>query len=210
MSDPLDHAVDAQIAAYRPDTVPSFAVIEARKRTRDRRRLAAGGSALSVLAVAGAVVLVPSLTASNDRLTGSVAAPDGAVTDTAPRSPAPEASSTAMTFTSCVGLNIGKNSQFDGSFDPASGVLTVDYYIDYPNGGEGHAVIDGADPSCLANPTVRPLLEDARAGAEASMRSSCASAREFLAHGPGSDPKSQSVRPEDAERAVAICDSEGF
>lgn len=98
----------------------------------------------------------------------------------APRSPAPEVSATALTFTPCVGLHIGKNSQFQSSFDPTSRVLTVDYYIDYPNGGEGHAVIDGADPSCLANPTVRPLLDDARAAADASMRSSCTSAREFL------------------------------
>ena len=49
----LDRAVDARLAAFRPDTVPPFAAISARKTRRDRRRFAgAGGAALSIAAVA--------------------------------------------------------------------------------------------------------------------------------------------------------------
>lgn len=69
MSDPLDRAVDARIDAYRPDTVPPFEAIESRKRSRDRRRMAAGAAALSVVSVAAAGVAVPSLSGGGDRLT---------------------------------------------------------------------------------------------------------------------------------------------
>lgn len=68
MSDPLDRAVDARIDAYRPDALPPFEAIEARKRGRDRRRTATGAAALSVVAVAG-IVFVPSLlSGGQDRL----------------------------------------------------------------------------------------------------------------------------------------------
>ena len=73
MSDPLDRAVDAQIDAFRPDTVPPFAAIETRKRARDRRRnsRAAVLSALSVVGVLGVVFAGPSLTGGGgDRVTG--------------------------------------------------------------------------------------------------------------------------------------------
>ena len=73
MSDPLDRAVDAQIDAFRPDTVPPFAAIETRKRARDRRRnsRAAVLSALSVVGVVGVVFAGPSLTGGGgDRVTG--------------------------------------------------------------------------------------------------------------------------------------------
>lgn len=53
MSDALDRAVDAQLDAYRPTGTPPFAVIEARKRSRDRRRYVVAGAALSVVALAG-------------------------------------------------------------------------------------------------------------------------------------------------------------
>jgi len=77
MSDPLDRAVDAQFDAHRPDTVPPFAVIEGRKRGRDRRRAAVAGAALSAAALAGAAVVVPSLAGDGDRLTpGVVTGPD--------------------------------------------------------------------------------------------------------------------------------------
>lgn len=68
MSDPLDRAVDAQIDAYRPSTVPPFPAIEARKRGRDRRRLVVGGGVLSALAAVGAVAVVPALTGGGDRV----------------------------------------------------------------------------------------------------------------------------------------------
>jgi hypothetical protein len=69
MSDALDRAVDAQIDAYRPATVPPFSAIEARKQGRDRLRVALGAGALSVVGLAAAVVIVPSLGAGGDRLT---------------------------------------------------------------------------------------------------------------------------------------------
>lgn len=71
MAEPFDRAVDARLDAFRPDTVPPFAAIEARKRRRDRRRVA-GTGVLSILAVAGAVVLVPSVTGG-----GTLVTPDG-------------------------------------------------------------------------------------------------------------------------------------
>ena len=74
--DDLDRAVDARIEAYRPDTVPPFAALTARKRARDRRRnsRAAALSALSVVGVAGVMFAGPSLTGGGDRLTGPVLA----------------------------------------------------------------------------------------------------------------------------------------
>lgn len=73
MSDDLDRAVDARIASYRPDALPPFSAIEARKRSRDRRRTAVGASALSVVALAGVSFVVPVLTGNGDRLTPGVA-----------------------------------------------------------------------------------------------------------------------------------------
>ena len=70
--DDLERAVDARIDAYRPDTIPPFAALTARKRARDRRRhsRAAALSALSVVGVVGVVFAGPSLTGGGDRLTG--------------------------------------------------------------------------------------------------------------------------------------------
>ncbi len=88
MPDDLDRAVDAQIDAHRPDRVPPFDAVIARKRGRDRRRLATGGAALSAVALAGAPVLAPSLAGGDgdrDRLPSYAApappAPDFDVTD---------------------------------------------------------------------------------------------------------------------------------
>lgn len=67
--DDLDRAVDARIDAYRPETIPPFEAIESRKRTRDRRRMAVGAGALSVVALAAAGVVVPALSDGGDRLT---------------------------------------------------------------------------------------------------------------------------------------------
>lgn len=64
MSDSVDRAVDTQIAAYRPDATPPFAVIEGRKRQRDRRR--AGGAVLLGLAAALAVA-APAVIGLSDR-----------------------------------------------------------------------------------------------------------------------------------------------
>lgn len=75
MSDELDRAVDARIDAYRPAVPTPFAAIEARKRRRDRRRMAVGAGALSVFAVAGAVTVLPSLTGGGDRLAPGQASP---------------------------------------------------------------------------------------------------------------------------------------
>lgn len=55
---------------FDPPTVPAFAAIRARKRARDRRRIAAGGALLSVLTLVSAAVVVPSLRGDTDRLTG--------------------------------------------------------------------------------------------------------------------------------------------
>lgn len=83
MSDPLDRAVDAQIDAFRPDTVPPFAAIETRKRGRDRRRMAVAARALSVVGVIGVVFAGPLLTGGGDRLTGPPATgPTGTPTAT--------------------------------------------------------------------------------------------------------------------------------
>lgn len=56
MTDPVDRAVDASIDAYRPASVPPFEAVEARKRTRDRRR-GAGAALLSAAAVIAVAVL---------------------------------------------------------------------------------------------------------------------------------------------------------
>jgi hypothetical protein len=69
MSDDLDRAVDARIDAFRPDALPPFSAIEARKRGRDRRRLAFGAGTLAVVAVAGVGIVVPALDRGGDRLT---------------------------------------------------------------------------------------------------------------------------------------------
>lgn len=75
MTDDLDRAVDAQINAYRPDLIPPFSAMEGRKRARDRRRIAVGAGALSVIALVGGSLLVPSLTGGGDRLTPSQGGP---------------------------------------------------------------------------------------------------------------------------------------
>jgi hypothetical protein len=69
MSDRLDRAVDARIDAYVPERTPPFASLLARKRSRDRRRIAAVGvSVLVVVVAAGSATLVPTLTGGTDRL----------------------------------------------------------------------------------------------------------------------------------------------
>jgi hypothetical protein len=80
MSDALDRAVDAQIDAHRPGSVPPFEAIEARKRGRDRRRMAVGTGALSVVALAGAGMVVPALDGGGDRLTPGEPSQAAAVT----------------------------------------------------------------------------------------------------------------------------------
>lgn len=75
MSDALDRAVDARIDAYRPDTVPPFSTIEARRHGRSRPGVAIGAAALSVVGLATAVVVVASLDAEGDRLTPGEVAP---------------------------------------------------------------------------------------------------------------------------------------
>ena len=68
--DPLDRAVDARIDAFRPDMLPPFSAIEGRKRARDRRRMAVGAGALSVVALVGVGgLIVSSLTGGGDTLT---------------------------------------------------------------------------------------------------------------------------------------------
>lgn len=69
MSDELDRAIDAQIDAFRPEILPPFTAIEARSRGRDRRRMAVGNGAFTVVALAGAVLVVPALSGGGDRLT---------------------------------------------------------------------------------------------------------------------------------------------
>jgi hypothetical protein len=64
MTDALDRAVDARVDAYRPDKVPPFEVVQARKRARERRRGAAA-AATAALAVAG-IAFVPSALGSRD------------------------------------------------------------------------------------------------------------------------------------------------
>ena len=66
--DDLDRAVDARIDSFAPATVPAFAALLARKRSRDRRRAVTGGAALSVSAVAVAVTLGAGLGGGPDRL----------------------------------------------------------------------------------------------------------------------------------------------
>lgn len=80
MSD-LHRAVQDEIASFTPPVAPPFAAITARRRARDRRRLAAGGVALG--AVALLAVAVPSLSGTGgDRLTaGRPPAPYAAATD---------------------------------------------------------------------------------------------------------------------------------
>ena len=75
----LHQAVQDELAAHRPDRVPPFDAVRSRKRSRDRRRLATGGAALSAVVLAGAaLVVVPSLGAGGDRLVpGQRAAPGG-------------------------------------------------------------------------------------------------------------------------------------
>lgn len=74
MSD-LDQAVQAEIDAYRPATVPSFDALAGRKRARDRRRLATGGAALSAVALSAAFA-VPSLIGGRpDRLPAVASSP---------------------------------------------------------------------------------------------------------------------------------------
>jgi hypothetical protein len=55
MSEAVDRAVDAQIDAYRPETVPPFELIEARRRRRDRTRLAAAAAAVAAVSLAFAL-----------------------------------------------------------------------------------------------------------------------------------------------------------
>lgn len=114
MSDDLDRAVDARIDSYRPGAVPPFEEIEGRKCRRDRRRMALGAGAFAVLAAAGVVGVLPSLTGSGDRLTPEQ------VASGAPR-PAPSASAAGPTepptpspypYTDCDALRPGDPLDF--------------------------------------------------------------------------------------------------
>ena len=75
-----DHDLPEQVLAaarqdltgFRPTRTPPFALLQARKRSRDRRRTA-GAVAASALAVAG-IAALPSLTASPERRTSQLAA----------------------------------------------------------------------------------------------------------------------------------------
>lgn len=67
MSD-LHRAVEAEIQAFTPDRTPPLSALVARKRSRDRRRYAVAGTALSVLAVGGVAVGSTWLTGAPERL----------------------------------------------------------------------------------------------------------------------------------------------
>jgi hypothetical protein len=82
MPDPLDDAVDARIAAYRPDRTPPFAALQARKRSRDMRRSGAALAA-TALAVAG-VAFVPSFLAGSGGPGGTTARGEGSATAAQP------------------------------------------------------------------------------------------------------------------------------
>ena len=95
MSD-LHQAVQATIAAHTPDDVPPFALIRARRRTRDRRRATTTGAALAV--VAGAVFAASTLTGPSDPPPAAVApgisaGPSAETLDSSP-SPDPVAAET--------------------------------------------------------------------------------------------------------------------
>lgn len=75
----LHDAVQDELAAHRPNQVPPFAAIRARKRSHDRRRFAGGAAALSAVVVS-ATVIVPSLASSPDRLP-TYAAPEPPAAD---------------------------------------------------------------------------------------------------------------------------------
>lgn len=131
MPDDLDRAVDAQIDAYRPATVPPFSAIEGRKRARDRRRMAVGAGALSVAALAGAGLLIPSLTGGGDRLTPGGPSEATAVTrfavQYATSSPAEGRSDGAdAALTRCLGLPGARGTAGAKLSDPIVWVVTVD------------------------------------------------------------------------------------
>lgn len=72
----LAEAVQAEIDAHTPRALPAFDALKERRRTRYRRRLAAGGAVLAVLAVAGATT-AGSVPGSDTQLAaGGVEAPD--------------------------------------------------------------------------------------------------------------------------------------
>lgn len=85
MSD-LHQAVQEEISAFTPHAVPPFQTITARKRARDRRRIAVSGAALGAIALVAAVTVPWATQSSPDRLpsyAGKQPAP-GAVTYSLP------------------------------------------------------------------------------------------------------------------------------
>ena len=74
MSD-LHLAVQDELDAHRPSLVPPFAAVRARKRSRDRRRLATGGAALSAVALSAAALVPSMLGGGQDRLPAVASSP---------------------------------------------------------------------------------------------------------------------------------------
>lgn len=79
MSD-LDRAVQAELDAHRPEQIPAFSEIRARRRARNQRAYAVGAVALSVLAVAGVAAGSQLLNGGSDGLgpSGAAASPSTA------------------------------------------------------------------------------------------------------------------------------------
>jgi DNA-directed RNA polymerase specialized sigma24 family protein len=126
MSDALDRAVDAQVDAYRPGSVPPFEAIEARKRGRDRRRMAVGTGALSVVALAGAGLVVPALNGGGDRLTPSDPPQAVAVTRFAVTYTPTAADVTDPSLGRCLKLPGAQDHAVIEQSDPTTWLVTVD------------------------------------------------------------------------------------
>lgn len=86
MSD-LDQAVQAEIDSFTPAAPPAYDALVRRRSRRDRRRLVAGGTALSAGAVAVTAVLVLPFGSGPDRLPTGAVAPGASAA--APSSPLP-------------------------------------------------------------------------------------------------------------------------
>jgi hypothetical protein len=89
VSDPLDRAVDAELAAWAPASAPPFSEVQARRRRSDRTRAAAVAVGL-VIGGIGAVAVVPSLLPIGDRLESRGTATDAGDAEEAPGSRGPE------------------------------------------------------------------------------------------------------------------------
>ncbi|MEX2288704.1 MAG: hypothetical protein WD794_00040 [Mycobacteriales bacterium] len=138
MPDALDRAVDAQIDAYRPDLVPPFAALEARRARKVRARSAA--AVVLAAAAAAGVVFVPSLMTDRDRLPADLAA--GATAD----GPPPE----DMTQDGLALRRTGPAPITGAYTDPEDPTAVLVY--------SGRA---GTDPYCSDNAVVRVVAQDA-------------------------------------------------